>query len=64
MLIEQFFQFRDFACLFPSPERPVRNHRYARRIIPAVFEPLERIDDERLAIFRADVTDYAAHVEL
>ena len=45
----------------PAVKPPMVHRRHACRIVAAVFEPLQRIDQQRCHVTAADNSDYAAH---
>ena len=59
--LEQRFEVGDFALAAAPFDMAVDDGRNASRIIAAVFEPLEAVDQERCRGLRTDHTENATH---
>ena len=58
---DHFLEPRQLAGAAPQLDRAVAHDRHAGRIVAAVFEPAQPVDEDRKDLLRADVADDAAH---
>src|SRR5581483_569790 len=61
-VVQTLGETRELALRLGADERAVLvDDRDARAVIASILEPAERVENDRNAIFRADVADDAAH---
>ena len=54
-------EVRQLAGAAPQVDRAVAHDRDARRVVAAVLEPPQPVDEDRDDVLRADVADDSAH---
>ncbi len=59
--LDHLLELRQLAGTAPQLNRAVAHHRDAGRVVAAVFEPSEAVDQNGYELFRADVADDSAH---
>ena len=62
MFGDDVFELRQLARAAPELDRTVVDHGHAGRVVAAIFEPAQAVDEDRHDVLRADVTDDSAHI--
>ena len=58
---DHLLEVRQLAGAAPQIDRAVMHHRHARRVVAAIFEPPQPVDENRDDVLGADVADDSAH---
>ena len=58
---DDLLEIRQLAGAAPQVDRAVADDRHARRVVAAIFEPPQPVDQDRDDVLRSDVSDDPAH---
>src|SRR5204862_7718857 len=58
---DNLFQVRQFAGAAAQIDRAVADHGDSRRVVAAIFEPPQAVDENRHDVLRSDVADNSTH---